>query len=162
MCSWWVPSPCSTRRHQTHQVPSTPIAYCWLGCSQPRAIHYHPVRRKRETAVHCVHSIGNCCTMTHTQRSPLIITINKVYFEDRHCSQHSEGGKAYSLYRDSSGSQLEVCWLSGEWNQSKSVWNYYSWLTKNFPASAFSITSTDVPWNCKWINNLYALPIEML
>ena len=37
------------------------------------------------TIVHCVQSMGNCCTITHTQRSTLIITINKVYFEDSNC-----------------------------------------------------------------------------
>ena len=37
------------------------------------------------TIVHCVWSMGNCCTITHTQRSTLIITINKVYFEDSNC-----------------------------------------------------------------------------
>ena len=33
------------------------------------------------TIVHCVWSMGNCCTITHTQRSTLIITINKVHFD---------------------------------------------------------------------------------
>ena len=37
------------------------------------------------TIVHCVWSMGNCCTITHTQRSTLITTINKVYFEDSNC-----------------------------------------------------------------------------
>ena len=41
--------------------------------------------RSSITIVHCVWSMGNCCTITHTQRSTLIITINKVYFEDSNC-----------------------------------------------------------------------------
>ena len=35
--------------------------------------------------VHCDWSMGNCCTITHTQRSTLIITKNEVYIEDSNC-----------------------------------------------------------------------------
>ena len=41
--------------------------------------------RRSITIVHCGQSMGNCCTITHTQRSTPIITINKVYFEDSNC-----------------------------------------------------------------------------
>ena len=55
LCSWRVPSPCSSKRHHNHEVSRPPIACCWLGCSLPGAIHCHPVRREQESAKrqHC-------------------------------------------------------------------------------------------------------------
>ena len=49
--------------------------------------------------------MGNCCIITHTQRSTLIITINKVHFED---SNYCTTLLVYSRHFDNSNNVVVV------------------------------------------------------